>query len=486
MMMIDEGQREGAVIKVIGVGGAGCNAINTMINAGLEGVDFIAANTDRQALASSLAGTLIQIGESRSRGLGAGADPSVGREAAQESQSMISEHLKGADMVFVAAGMGGGTGTGAAPVIAKIAKDLGALTVAVVSKPFKFEGRKRRQIAEEGLNTLRSCVDTLITIPNERLLQTAGENLTLIDAFKYADSVLLNAVRSVSDLILKPGFVNTDFADVSKVMKDRGTALMGTGVGSGPNRMVDAAQMAISSPLLDDISLHGATRVLLNITSPINTTLMELNEAASLIEEELGEDGEVIWGQVFSEDNDDEVKITIIATGFDSSNEPGGWSSGSYNEIGKSGAYKTPSNSGFVPQTPSNSGFVPQTPSNSGFVPQPQAPQTFAPQPSYQPAPDSGRSNSLSSTDISRLQELDKKSDTLYASTPARPVSSYAPSSARNNSYIPSESSASSLPRVEPVARNAASSAENKRVEFPVDDDNEDRETPAFMRRNRQ
>ncbi len=477
MMMIDEGQHEGAVIKVVGVGGAGCNAVNTMINAGLEGVEFIAANTDRQALSSSLAGTLLQIGESRSRGLGAGSDPTVGREAAQESQSIIAEQLKGADMVFVAAGMGGGTGTGASPVIAKIAKDLGALTVAVVTKPFKFEGRKRRQMAEEGLNTLRGCVDTLITIPNERLLQTAGENLTLIDAFKYADSVLLNAVKSVSDLILKHGLVNTDFADVRKVMLNKGTALMGTGVGSGPNRMIDAAQMAISSPLLDDISLHGATNVLLNITSPMNTTLMELSEAASLIEEELGEDGEVIWGQVLSDDSEDEVKITIIATGFDSSNlgEQGGWNSGSFNDISNSGSYKTPSNSGFVPQTPSQ----------PSFVPQPQAQQAFAPQPNYQQPQDSGRSNSLSSSDISRLQELDKKSDSLYASTPSRPVSSYAPSSARSNSYIPSDASASSLPRVDASARNASSSAENKRIELPMDEDNDDRDTPAYMRRNK-
>jgi len=235
MMLIDDNQSNNAVIKVIGVGGAGGNAINTMIEAGLEGVDFIVANTDKQALAKSLADTPIQIGESRTQGLGAGSDPNVGREAAQESQSMITEQLKGANMVFVTAGMGGGTGTGAAPVIAKIAKDMGALTVAVVTKPFNFEGRKRRRIAEEGLSALRNCVDTLITIPNQRLVAMANENLTLIDAFKNADSVLLNAVRSISELITKPGLVNTDFADVRTVMLNKGTALMGTGVGSGPN-----------------------------------------------------------------------------------------------------------------------------------------------------------------------------------------------------------------------------------------------------------
>ena len=323
MFSIDDNQSNNAIIKVIGVGGAGGNAIDTMIEAGLDGVEFIVANTDKQALAKSLADTPIQIGEARTHGLGAGSDPNVGREAAQESQSMIAEQLKGANMVFVTAGMGGGTGTGAAPVIAKIAKDLGALTVAVVTKPFNFEGRKRRRIAEEGLRSLRNCVDTLITIPNERLLKMANENLTLVDAFKNADSVLLNAVRSISDLIMKPGLVNTDFADVCTVMLNKGTALMGTGVGSGPNRMEEAAMMAISSPLLDEISIAGATSVLLNITSPSNTTLIELSQAATLIEEQLGEDSHIIWGQVLNDDSTDEVKITIIATGFNNHEDDG-------------------------------------------------------------------------------------------------------------------------------------------------------------------
>ena len=467
MMSIDESQGAGTVIKVIGVGGAGGNAINTMISAGLGGVEFIVANTDKQAFANSLADTLIQIGESRTQGLGAGSDPNVGREAAQESQSIISEHLRGAHMVFVAAGMGGGTGTGAAPVIAKIAKDQGALTVAVVTKPFRFEGRKRKRLAEEGLNILRGCVDTLITIPNERLLQTAGENLTLIDAFKYADSVLLNAVRSISELITKTGIVNTDFNDVKAVMLNKGTALMGTGVGNGPTRMVDAAQMAISSPLLDDTSLDGGTSVLLNITSPSNTTIMELNEAACLIEEELGEDGHVIWGQVLRDDDEDEVKITIIATGFNEESDgqmsSGAWGD-SYNDMSKPGGYK---------QSPSQPSFVPSTPSQPSFVPSGTG---------YAGVQDSGRSNSLSSTDISKLQELDKKSDALY-STPGRPITSYAPGASRG-AYAPSEASASLAQIASENCARGSSSAENKRIEFGDDIDSDDRDTPAYLRRS--
>lgn len=325
MMQLDEGQEQGAVIKVIGVGGAGGNAVNTMIEAGVEGVQFIVANTDKQALSNNLAEIRIQIGEQRTHGLGAGSTPAVGQEAAQESASIIQEHLKGANMVFVTAGMGGGTGTGAAPIIAGIARQLGALTVGVVTKPFKFEGRRRRRQAEEGIANLQKNVDTLITIPNERLLLTVGEQMTLVDAFREADSVLLNAVRSISELITKSGYVNTDFADVRTVMSNQGLALMGTGVGTGPNRAADAAEAAISSPLLDDVSLEGATSVLLNITAPRTVSLLEITSAASLIEEAAAEDVHLIWGQVFSDDEDsEEFKITIIATGFEQINSATG------------------------------------------------------------------------------------------------------------------------------------------------------------------
>ncbi len=320
-MILDDGQDQGTRIVVIGVGGAGGNAVNTMIDAGVDGVQFIAANTDKQALANNQAETRIQIGETRTNGLGAGSMPSVGQEAAQESASMIQEHLKGANMVFVTAGMGGGTGTGAAPIIAGIARQLGALTIGVVTKPFKFEGRRRRKQAEEGIINLQKNVDTLITIPNERLLNTIGESMTLVDAFREADSVLLNAVRSISELITHPGLVNTDFNDVRTVMSNKGLALMGTGIGTGPDRAIDAAEAAISSPLLDDVSLEGATSVLLNITAPRTATLFEINAAASLIEEATAEDAHLIWGHVINEDeNCDSIKITIIATGFEHAN----------------------------------------------------------------------------------------------------------------------------------------------------------------------
>ena len=311
------GYGNGACIKVIGVGGGGGNAVNTMVDAGIEGVEFIAANTDVQALANNRAVTRIQLGEQKAHGLGAGGKPSVGLESAQESASMLQDVLKGADMVFVTAGMGGGTGTGAAPFIAGLAKQLGALTVGVVTKPFKFEGRKRKRQAEEGIENLKKNVDTLITIPNERLLSTSGEQMTLIDAFRRVDNVLLDAVHAISEIVTKIGEINIDFADVQSIMQDKGLALMGTGVGEGPNRATDAAEAAISSPLLDDISIEGATSILYNMTAPRNATLLEISNAASLIENAAAEDANIIWGHFFSEDeNSEEFKITIIATGF--------------------------------------------------------------------------------------------------------------------------------------------------------------------------
>jgi cell division protein FtsZ len=308
---------DGARIKVIGVGGGGGNAINTMVSARLEGVEFIAANTDLQALSANKSQVKLQLGRSSSRGLGAGAKPEVGREAALESIEEVKAALAGADMVFVAAGMGGGTGTGAAPVVADIAKNAGALTVGVVTKPFNFEGKKRRLHAEKGLEELRAAVDTLIVIPNQRLLSVAGENMSMADAFKRADEVLLNAVQGISDLITVHGIVNVDFADVRTIMAAQGMALMGTGRAAGPRRAVEAMQAAISSPLLEDITLDGATGLLVNITGGSGLTLHEVDEAISMAHAAADEDANIIFGSVIDERLGDEVKITVIATGFD-------------------------------------------------------------------------------------------------------------------------------------------------------------------------
>jgi len=307
----------GARIKVIGVGGGGGNAINTMVAGRLEGVEFIAANTDLQALTANKAQLKLQLGKTASRGLGAGAKPEVGRDAALESVDEIKAALAGADMVFVAAGMGGGTGTGAAPVVADIAKNTGALTVGVVTKPFNFEGKKRRLHAEKGLEELRAAVDTLIVIPNQRLLSVAGENMSMADAFKRADEVLLNAVQGISDLITVHGIVNVDFADVRTIMAAQGMALMGTGRAAGPRRAVEAMQAAISSPLLEDVTLDGATGLLVNITGGSGLTLHEVDEAISMAHAAADEDANIIFGSVIDERLGDEVKITVIATGFD-------------------------------------------------------------------------------------------------------------------------------------------------------------------------
>lgn len=306
-----------AKIKVIGVGGGGGNAINTMITCRLEGVDFIAANTDLQALESNQAPIKIPLGGNLTKGLGAGANPEIGRNSALEDRERIAEVLLGADMVFVTAGMGGGTGTGAAPVIAEVARECGALTVGVVTKPFGFEGKKRRRQAEEGIVTLSQCVDTLITIPNDRLLTIAGQKTTMLDAFRKADEVLLNAVQGISDLITIPGLINVDFADVKTIMSNMGRALMGTGRACGERRAIEAAQQAISSPLLEDVSITGATGILINITGGPDLTLFEVNEASSLIQEAAHEDANIIFGSVIDANIVDEVRITVIATGFD-------------------------------------------------------------------------------------------------------------------------------------------------------------------------
>jgi cell division protein FtsZ len=306
----------GAKMKVVGVGGAGGNALNWMIEAGLKSVDFIAVNTDAQALDTNAAPRKIQIGTESTRGLGAGANPEVGRDAVEENREELKKALEGADMVFVTAGMGGGTGTGAAPVVASIAREIGALTVGIVTKPFSFEGKKRMTHALEGIEKLREQVDTLIVIPNQRLISLVDRNTSLVDAFKLADNVLLHATRGISDLITEPGMVNLDFADVRTVMAAKGDALMGVGVGVGEHRAVEAAQQAISSPLLEEVSIDGARSVLVNITGGNNLTLMDVADATTVITEAAGEEAEVIFGAVIDPTIEDEVRVTVIATGF--------------------------------------------------------------------------------------------------------------------------------------------------------------------------
>jgi len=307
-----------AKIMVIGVGGAGGNAINNMIDSKLQGVKFIAANTDSQALEISKTSVRIQIGEKLTQGLGAGANPQVGREAALENYEAIKSTLEGSHMVFITAGFGGGTGTGAAPVIAEICKEIDALTVAVVTKPFSFEGNKRAKQAEEGINALKEVADTVITIPNDRLRGLASKNAKMTDMFKKADEILLHSVKGITDLILMPGLINLDFADVRTIMSKSGMAIMGIGTSSGENRALEAAERAISHPLLEDISISGAKGVLMNITCNNDLTMEEMAEASERIYNEVGEHAEIIWGTVVDDTLDDEMRVTVIATGLNS------------------------------------------------------------------------------------------------------------------------------------------------------------------------
>ncbi len=312
-----------ARIRVIGVGGAGGNAVNNMIDAKLQGVDFIAANTDAQVLNQSKAPEKIQLGEELTQGLGAGANPQVGEEAARENGEAIRSALEGSNMVFITAGFGGGTGTGAAPVVAGICKEMGALTVAVVTKPFSFEGRRRTKVAEEGIEALKQVVDTVITIPNDRLRGFAPKNARMIDMFKQADEILLHSVKGITDLIMVPGLVNLDFADVQTTMSKAGMAIMGIGVASGENRAVNAAEKAISHPLLEDCSISGARGVLINITSSSDLTMEEMAAASERIYDEVGEDADIIWGAVLDDDVGEDLYITVIATGFRSEHVAG-------------------------------------------------------------------------------------------------------------------------------------------------------------------
>jgi cell division protein FtsZ len=307
---------QSAVIKVVGVGGGGGNAVRHMIENHVDGVDFICANTDSQALSDIEAKTVLQLGTSITKGLGAGANPDIGRAAAVEDRDRIADALHGADMVFVTAGMGGGTGTGGAPIVAEVAREMGILTVAVVTRPFSFEGKKRSKIADEGLRELQQHCDSLITVPNEKLLEVLGKNTSLLDAFREANDVLLGAVQGIADLIIRPGMINVDFADVRTVMSEMGSAMMGTGQASGENRAREAAERAINSPLLDDINLSGARGVLVNITAGLDLSLGEFSEVGDTIEEYASEDATVVVGTVIDPEMTDTLKVTVVATGL--------------------------------------------------------------------------------------------------------------------------------------------------------------------------
>ena len=308
---------QSAVIKVVGVGGGGGNAVNHMVTTELEGVDFICANTDAQALNSMAAKTALHIGGELTKGLGAGANPEVGRQAALEDRERIAATLSGADMVFITAGMGGGTGTGAAPIVAEVAREMGILTVAVVTKPFPFEGRRRKKIAEEGIRELQEHVDSLIIIPNEKLLPVLGKNCTLVSAFGTANDVLKGAVQGIADLIIRPGMINVDFADVRTVMSEMGMAMMGTGIARGENRAREAAEAAINSPLLEDIDLKGASGILVNITAGLDLSLGEFYEVGDLVEEYASENATIVVGTVIDPELSDELKVTVVATGLE-------------------------------------------------------------------------------------------------------------------------------------------------------------------------
>ena len=317
MFKFDEEPQMNTIIKVVGVGGAGNNAVNRMIATGLEGVDYIVVNTDSQQLKASLAQTKIQIGTKLTRGLGAGADPSIGREAALEDRDKLEKALKGADMVFITAGMGGGTGTGAAPIVAEVAKESGALVVGVVTKPFRAEGRRRMQHADEGIKNLKEKVDTIIVIPNDLLLKIIDRNTPMDHAFKLADDILRQGVQGIADIIMVTGLVNVDFADVRTVMKETGDAIMGVGIGVGENRAIEATQMAINSPLLEESGIEGAKAVLLNIAGGSDMSLHEVNEITEIINKQVDPDANIIFGATIDPALDDKIRVTVIATGFD-------------------------------------------------------------------------------------------------------------------------------------------------------------------------
>jgi cell division protein FtsZ len=353
MFEIIESQQDNAVIKVVGVGGGGGNAVEHMLTENIEGVEFICANTDAQALKNSNAKVLIQLGEELTKGLGAGANPQVGRDSAEENREQIKEILHGSDMIFITAGMGGGTGTGAAPVVAEIAKEMGILTVAVVTKPFSFEGKQRALAAEEGIARLAKHVDSLITIPNNKLLTVLGKNISLVNAFKAANNVLLGAVKGISDLITRPGLINVDFADVRTVMSAMGMAMMGTGIASGEQRARQAAEAAISSPLLEDINLSGAKGILVNITAGLDMSIGEFEEVGDVVKEFISDEATVVLGTVIDPEMTDQVRVTVIVTGLgepQSRHQVSGNFAQSLN-LNPSVSAATSANTGAMPQT---------------------------------------------------------------------------------------------------------------------------------------
>ena len=436
--LADESQEYQARIKVIGCGGSGGNAVNTMINFGLDGVEFIVINTDVQALNVNQAPTKLTIGSSVTKGLGAGADPERGRKAALEDVQRIKEFVQGADMVFITAGMGGGTGTGAAPVVAQIAREEGALTVGVVTKPFLFEGRQRARRAEAGLQQLADSVDTLITIPNQKLLMLGEEDLTFIDAFRKADEVLYQAVRGISDLITQSGLVNVDFADVRTIMSNMGRSLMGTGLAKGQNRARAAAEMAITSPLLDDISVEGATGILINVVGGVDMKMKEIAEATSLIQEQAHEDANIIFGASVDESLGENIKVTVIATGFDAAER----------SMHMEEAVRSARPSAIQ-------SFVPQT-----IAPPAQRPSALPHRAAYEPAAPSSRA------------------DRFFQDAPA-PVSRRATSAQDSRTFVPASRQA---PQANHTFANGAVTPAPRTSTFPAFE--ADWDIPAFQRRN--
>ena len=389
MFELEENINIGANIKVVGVGGGGSNAVSTMIEGGMVGAEFIVANTDVQALNANKAPGKIQLGLDLTKGLGAGANPDVGRRAAIESYNEIVEKLQGADMVFVTAGMGGGTGTGGAPIVAKIAREMGALTIGVVTRPFAFEGKRRGKHADQGLQELKENVDTLIVIPNQKLLSIAGDRTPLIETFKKADEVLLQAVKGISDLINIRGLINLDFADIRTVMQAKGLSLMGTGTAKGENRAIEAATAAISSPLLENVKIDGATGIIINVTGGPDLSLYEVNEASTLITEAAHEDAEIIFGAVIDDSLVDEVRVTVIATGFADSDKR----HAAVDNLSRMQEFLNSSPSALMPNielppTPTyQTQAMPPPPAPVQQYQQPMYQQPAAPQPAYQPTP---------------------------------------------------------------------------------------------------
>lgn len=474
-----------ASIKVVGCGGGGNNAVNRMVEAGLRGVDFISVNTDRQVLTVSAATTRIQIGEKLTKGLGAGAVPEVGRRAAEESREEIARALEGADLVFVTAGMGGGTGTGAAPIVAEIARDLGALTIAVVTKPFAFEGKQRMKNAEAGIAELKQRVDTLVVIPNDRLLQVASKGTTMLDAFRIADDVLRQGIQGISDLIAVPALINLDFADVKTVMESGGMAHMGIGVGKGENRMVNAAKDAISSPMLET-NIDGARAVLINITGGTDISIMDINEAANMVMQAADPDANIIFGAGIDESLQDEVRITVIATGFEKTPFPPKEPAKKPREIERerlfgatysaAGSYPTFGTAPMAPVTPAEPSFT--APVQDGFVSQqqrmPLGTGMNAPVFQTQPAP------AFTTGGVQPVQPVMQQP--TQPNVPVQPQQPYGQSQLFNQPVVPNYQPTFGNTNTQPVQQP------EPQVQQPAGNpamERDDRGVPAFLRRKK-